>query len=248
MIGIYKITNLINGKIYIGQSVNINKRWNDEKRRAFDTTDKSYEYPLNRAIRKYGIENFSFEIQEECTRENLNEREKYWIHYYDSFFNGYNQTLGGEKNSIVQPKENVIGIIKDLKQTNLYHKDIAEKWNCSVEMVQGINTGRYWHLDYESYPLQIKKVEKKVYFCKDCGKEISKGAEYCVQCYCLNNRKVKRPSRNELKDLIRTKSFLEIGRIYQVSDNSIRNWCKAENLPYQKTKIKSYSDEEWLEI
>ena len=45
-------------------------------------------------------------------------------------------------------------IFNDLKTTDMYHREIAEKWNISQEMVQGINTGRYWHIDSEDYPLQ----------------------------------------------------------------------------------------------
>lgn len=99
--GIYKIENLINGKVYIGQSNDIKSRWNDHKRIAKDKSKHGYNYPLYRAIRKYGIENFKFEIIEECSEEKLNEREIYYIGYYKSYIyfensNGYNQTLGGE--------------------------------------------------------------------------------------------------------------------------------------------------------
>lgn len=48
------------------------------------------------AINKYGIENFTFEIIEECSEEQLNNRERYWIAYYDTYHNGYNRTVGGE--------------------------------------------------------------------------------------------------------------------------------------------------------
>lgn len=50
-------------------------------------------------MRKYGIENFSFEIIEECKKEELNDKEKYWINYFNTFFNGYNLTTGGQGNS-----------------------------------------------------------------------------------------------------------------------------------------------------
>ena len=46
-------------------------------------------------MRKYGIENFTFSVIEECSQEQLNEREIYWIEYYDTYKNGYNSTLGG---------------------------------------------------------------------------------------------------------------------------------------------------------
>lgn len=90
MIGIYKIENKINGHIYIGQSVNIHQRWNNEKSTAFNSTSSAYNSPLSRAFRKYGIENFTFEVVEECNRDELNDKERYWINHYDSFYNGYN--------------------------------------------------------------------------------------------------------------------------------------------------------------
>lgn len=90
--GIYKITNIINGKCYIGQSVDIRKRWRAHLRVA--NTDFNL---LHRAFQKYGVENFTFEIIEYCARKELNEREKYWINYYDSHNpdKGYNMTDGG---------------------------------------------------------------------------------------------------------------------------------------------------------
>ena len=54
--------------------------------------------PLYLAFQKYGLENFSFEIIEECEPEQLNLKEQYWIDYYDSYNNGYNMTSGGETN------------------------------------------------------------------------------------------------------------------------------------------------------
>jgi hypothetical protein len=89
---------------------------------------------LSRAIRKYGIDNFSFNIIEECKQNQLNERERYWIAYYNTFYDGYNQTLGGDT-VISKPKEKIIGIINDLETTDMYHQEIADKWNISIEMV-----------------------------------------------------------------------------------------------------------------
>lgn len=73
--------------------------------------------------------------------------------------------------------------------------------------------------------------------------------KYCSQvCAHKAQQHTDRPSREELKELIRTSSFLQIGRIYNVSDNAIRKWCKAANLPSKATEIKQYSDEEWEKI
>lgn len=95
MIGIYKITNRINNKIYIGQSVDIKKRWRQHKRHS-QVPNKEYEKYLYRAFRKYGLDNFTFEVIEECSREQLNERECYYIQLYHSNNEqfGYNETSG----------------------------------------------------------------------------------------------------------------------------------------------------------
>lgn len=96
MIGIYKITNKINGNSYIGLSVDIKRRWRAHRQRYKDEFNKEYEKILYKAFRKYGIENFEFSILEECPLEKLREREKYWIAYFDTYHHGYNATEGGE--------------------------------------------------------------------------------------------------------------------------------------------------------
>lgn len=89
---IYKITNKVNGKSYIGQTrYTIEFRWNQHKHKR----DNTY---FHNAIRKYGIENFNIEILEECNIEDLNSREIFYIAKYDTFSNGYNLTIGGSGN------------------------------------------------------------------------------------------------------------------------------------------------------
>lgn len=92
--GIYCILNLVNNKRYIGKSNNIYKRWADEKsslkRKDF------HNIHFQRSWDKYGEKSFYFYILERCQEEMLFEKEQFWIQYYDSYKNGYNQTLGGE--------------------------------------------------------------------------------------------------------------------------------------------------------
>lgn len=92
---IYKITNLINKKIYIGKtSFTIQKRWQEHKREVSKSNFKKR--PLYAALLKYGFENFSIEVLEECSNELVNKREIFWIKKLGSYENGYNATLGGD--------------------------------------------------------------------------------------------------------------------------------------------------------
>lgn len=241
MIGIYKIQNKINGKCYIGQSVNIESRWKKEQTVAFNKEDPAYNYPISRAIRKYGLENFIFEVLEECSIAELNQKERFYVTKFDSFFNGYNQTLGGDSR-ILAPKEQIIKVFHELETTNKKHKEIAQECDISIEMVQGINTGRYWHQDNREYPIQKTKLSGRNYpTCKICGKELKNyRAEHCVECSHIAQQKVPRPSKEELYNFFieNNGNFSLASRIFGVSDNAIRKWCKKYNIPSTSTEYK----------
>ena len=101
---IYKITNKINNKVYIGQT--IQKPVERFYQHCAIKCDKNVlNMAIHRAIFKYGKSNFTFEIIEEVQKSQLNEREEYWIKYYDSFKNGYNSTKGGQKGN--KPFKNI---------------------------------------------------------------------------------------------------------------------------------------------
>ena len=96
MIGIYKITNKLNNHSYIGLSTKVEERWKYHQT-PYNQQRESYK-TLYKAFEKYGIENFTFEILEECSIQELGEKEKYYIAKYDTYKNGYNMTTGGEDN------------------------------------------------------------------------------------------------------------------------------------------------------
>lgn len=187
--GIYIIKNDINNKVYIGQSININKRIQEHFWKSTCIKDVSYNSALHSAIRKYGKEHFYYEVLEECEPNLLDERERVYIKQYNSISpNGYNILSGGQQYRTEQNR------------------------------------------------------------CIDCGKIIDKTAQRCWECYGKYQRRAIWPSREELKNLIRTISFEAIGRQFNVNGNSIRNWCDKYNLPRKKQDIKQYSDEEWTYV
>lgn len=91
---IYKVTNIINGKMYIGQTkTGLKARKRNHKH---NCVHKKYNSILHSAIRKYGWDNFRWEIIDSCySFEQLNKLEIYYIGYYNTYNNGYNATLGG---------------------------------------------------------------------------------------------------------------------------------------------------------
>lgn len=141
--GIYIINNKINNKVYIGQSVNMDKRI----KKHFNSLENGTHYNehLQNAFNKYGRDNFLVDVLEECSIEELNEREKYYIQLYDSASRekGYNIEFGGNNSAVsdetkeklmIQKSsrniEDVISIKRELYE-GTPRKIISQKYNIS---------------------------------------------------------------------------------------------------------------------
>lgn len=130
MTGIYKITNTINNKCYIGQAVDIEKRLREHQigRKARTNTH------LSNAIKKYGIENFTFETLEECSIEELDEREIFWINYFKTIDSNmlYNIAEGGHGGDTISnlPKEKYDAYIKKISKprSEEFKKEQSERF------------------------------------------------------------------------------------------------------------------------
>ena len=138
---IYKITNDINNKVYIGQTINtIDYRFKNHINDAI--SNQNTQNKFHNAIKKLGAEHFKTEQIEECPNEKLNEREQYWIKFYDSVNNGYNTTWGGscgihyDRNEIlklwnqgynIQKISNIIGMDRGLLGQVLHTLNIPQK-------------------------------------------------------------------------------------------------------------------------
>ena len=147
MIGIYKIENKVKGKIYIGQSNNIQRRFQEHQ-----TKGASSRIPVDVAIQKYGKDNFTYTVIEETTIDKLNQAEEFWINYFNSIETGYNCSKGGEQQSIGEnngkaklTEQDVIEIRKAYNN-HLKQKDVYEKYKdiISFGYFQNLWQGRSW--------------------------------------------------------------------------------------------------------
>lgn len=157
---IYIIKNDINDKVYIGQSINAEERFVQHCKPS-SAKDGSL---IAKAIQKYGKEHFWMEILEKQI-ENYNEREIYWIEFYNSLTpNGYNIQKGGENppvlygiehgNSSIKDSEILLMLKNDLKNTKLPYSELAKKYNTNKKTVLRINHGISYSELSESYPLR----------------------------------------------------------------------------------------------
>ena len=212
------------------------------------STYSCYEYPLYRAFRKYGIENFEFSVLEECSSLELNEKEKYYIEKYNSLYDGYNQTVGGDSAYTEAQLQYSQDVKWDLLNTGASYEELCKKYNVSKQTLSAINNGRTYFDEGLTYPLRkfecsnstkVTHTVKKNY-CVKCGQEISSTASMCVKCAHEAQRVSERPDALQLAQEIVELGFSAVGRKYGVSDNAIRKWCKAYNLPVKKQDLKKW--------
>ena len=226
--GIYKITNLINGKIYIGQSQNIYKRWNAHQKRPFNSNSTEYNSPLYRAIRKEGLDNFKMEIITECAKEELNELEIYYIKKYNACNRkyGYNISIGGQ-NSI--PKklsdEEIARIIQRLKTTLDRTNVIALDFGVDASLISHINKGVIYRQENEQYPIRPHLLK----LCADPNGGYKYKEPKTIQA--KTKRKVQRPLPIDLAKMLIDKNFVQVAKIFKETDNSLRKWCTESGLP-----------------
>lgn len=243
--GIYKIENKVNGKVHIGQSINIRKRFIEHRYRAFDDKDeKTYGLYLYSAIRKYGTRNFSFSIIEECAPEMLNEREIYWISFYKSNQKEYGYNLsdgGGSKYSRdmasgtnISFRKQKIAEIKDLLiNTDIPIQEIAERYGMTNNSITNINRGRSWWSSDATYPLRDTR-KPKIYFCPKCGKQLSTPkSKICRKCDS-ERQHIERghfPGIDVFAYDINNYGLRELSKKYGTSEGTICKWAKKYNMP-----------------
>lgn len=159
---IYKITNIKNNKIYIGQSTNPNKRFKNHMNKNYNGGTS---HTINNDVNKYGDDSFVLSVIDECeNKEEADKKEDYWIEYYKN--NGY-EMYNIKKGGITPPKyygeehpacnysdNQVFEVIYLLKNTHMTYLEIAEKINVSYDFVSKINNGITRKISEIEYPIR----------------------------------------------------------------------------------------------
>ena len=202
--GIYKVTNKINGKVYIGQSVDIGRRWREH----MTAKDEIY---FHKAIQKYGVENFEWEVIERCKKKDLDEREIYWIEYYDSFNKGYNCTKGGDGNS----------------------GEGNPNWK------GGVSSDEDYYRQYSKQYYQVNKEKKKEYYKQYGEANKEKKKEYNKQYYEENKEQAKQQMK-EYYEKNKEQIKQQVKEYYETNKEKKKEYYEA-NKEKRKEKVKEYN-------
>lgn len=220
----------INKIVYVGQTTNLQNRHKQHiKYDPFNINAHEYDYPLSKGIRKYGEDEYQLIILESnLLQEELNDKEKYWIQYYNTYFNGYNQTAGGKNpTKPIFTEEKIHQVIEMLKDESYSYKDIMEKTGISMTHIYNINIGRSRKQDNIQYPIRLSNVKG------------TKGLKFSPQ-----------ECKNIHEEILNTKkSFKKIGQEFNCSADTISDINRGKtknyildgyNYPLRKKRIWSY--------
>jgi len=238
IIGIYKIINLINGKIYIGSSININRRLVRHKSELKNNVHDNEH--LQNSYNFYGKKNFKFEVFEECFKENLILKEQYWIDFYQCYDEnkGYNirkkadnnlgvkwskeriEKFSGENSPVSKLTWIKVNQIRNLYLTGNYsHKQLSEKYDVAESQIGFIINNKAWKDEkWDKYSLQIKNIANNT------GED----------CY---NSKLSQIQVNEIRQKYLTGNYIpkQLAKEYNISSRHI--WDIIKN---NKWKDKEY--------
>lgn len=167
---IYSIKNLKSNKEYIGVTKNPFHRFEQH----ISNAKKYYKYGnmLYKDIHNQGLENFSMSILEENVKDSdRDKREQFWIKNRNTLVpNGYNISIGGKGGkgidcfqSSIREKEILLEIISIIKKSNMSFVKIAEAFGVKPNVISGINTGKYYRIEEESYPLRETRYSKDLF-------------------------------------------------------------------------------------
>ena len=212
--GVYKITNQANDKMYVGSAIDLMNRWYKHKSQL--NKNKHHSIKLQRAWNKYGVDNFKFEIIEECDKEKLIEIEQYYIDLYDSYCNGYNSN---------PTARNMLGF-KHSEESKIKMSESAKGKQLSDETKERLRSMNIGRKRSKEFRLKISKTHKGRKNTDETKKKMSES---------FKGRKLSTETRNKI-------SKANKGKVR--SDASIINMRLAQsgrnNPAYSPTPILQY--------
>lgn len=192
---IYKITNLINQKMYIGYTINTAQHRFQQHWRDRNAKDGSL---LHKALKKFGKNNFSVETVEYISENEWAEKEQYYIQFYNSLApNGYNILPGGNKPPLRDREKNpkakltnkkILELYLDLENYDLDMGQIAVKYNISQSQVEKINSGAFWRQEERDYPIRKLKRDQYIISCIIEDLKFGKTQDYIEEKYQIKSR------------------------------------------------------------
>lgn len=192
---IYKITNLINQKIYIGYTKHTAQYRFQQHWQGRNEKDGSL---LHKALKKFGKNNFSVETVERISEDEWAEKEQYYIEFYNSLVpNGYNIIPGGNKPPLKDREKNpkakltnekILELYSDLESYDLDIGQIAVKYGISQSQAERINSGAFWRQEERDYPIRKLKRDQYIISCIIEDLKFGKTQDYIEEKYQIKSR------------------------------------------------------------
>lgn len=203
---------------------------------------KSSSNPIKNGIRDLDAFHFSTVTQTTNTKETVRKRyDESQIDYFATAYDGKVYLIPVSECSTSK----TLRLKPPTNGSNVYNK--AEDY--LLENMLGHKVKTSFCSEECSSSITESTIAHKEHICVKCHRNpVSKDGIMCVECYRLSSRKTEWPSKEELKELIRTKSFVQIGKDFGVSDNAVRRWCKSYNLPTRMSDIKSINSNDWTNL
>lgn len=215
---IYLIRNLVNHKVYVGQTCNPSRRRSGH----FSNTKKQIDHPFYRSIQKHGVENFSFEVIEECSDDQIDDREIYWITYYDSCNRefGYNIEPGG-RGITNKTRKKLSDVLKGNKYcvgraaTQETREKLKKCWRIVIEKRLGTRE---------------EKIEKRTCLCGNIFEILVTNRKYRTRKTCSSKCAHVRIHTSETKEKVR------------------KSLKKFNNIPYDEIKFRISQGDKLIEL
>lgn len=227
MVGIYKIENTINNKVYIGQSTDIDKRWKSHKESLRNNRHSNAH--LQDSYNKYGSSIFIYSILEECSERDLTDREQYWIDYYGGIDSDQNYNMKGASSAGKLNNDAKLKISKALKGKFIGSRNPYYGKHHSKEVINKIKLKRSYQIITDEHKHNISLGVRKAFDTGIPQKNISKALKGKKKNLTDEYRNKLRDRMNEIRKL----------RTYHPLSDELKERIRKSNIETYKKRIQN---------